>query len=277
LPPEVSATAQPMIAARWPGEADVDVCGIWDVLELQRRGRLESAIQGWGALRLPPSAGAWREIALAAAHLELANLPRAAAALTRAEQADPANAVVHYYLGVLRLEQAARAAEWYDAIEPQDVRLVTYPGSVGAPNSKGGYRLAAAAEFEEALVLAAHLDRSKPLVADKGPSRGAEPTVGDLLAALGASRFEANCHVILGDHYLHHGALEVAEQHMDEACTAGLHVAYGYRALAEEYETLGRHTDAARAFAKDMKCGGGFAVSLRRIAWNLREALVRDF
>ena len=94
------------------------------------------------------------------------------------------------------------------------------------------YELAATLDFERAIELACALQLDEAIVPDRFPTSSAlEPTVGDLLLALGADNFQAKAHNTLGYLFLKRGALEPAEQHMDDAVQGGLDVVYGYRDL----------------------------------------------
>ena len=78
---------------------------VWNALELQRKGEWEDALDVWHTVQLAPDAEQWRHIAIAQAHLALGEYDATAGALAAAEELEPNNAVMHYFLGVLRLEE----------------------------------------------------------------------------------------------------------------------------------------------------------------------------
>ena len=168
LPPAINDWSRPMPSVEPPtaavpsSSAPSIVAGdltlrLWRLLDLQRGGHVEEAIAEWQTIPLPRATEVWRHIALAQAYLAGGQIKEAAAALETADLFEPENAVLHYYCGVLRLEQARHAHEWYDAIETS-TRFVSYflPTDV-VPNTKSMYRLAAKQELELAIELAPRL------------------------------------------------------------------------------------------------------------------------
>lgn len=68
--------------------------------------------------------------------------------------------------------------------------------------------------------------------------------------ALNAENFEAKAHAALGRLFLKRGALELAEQHLDDAASRGLTVIDGYCDLGDEYHARGQFAAALRVHLK---------------------------
>lgn len=245
---------------------------VWQALELQHNQEYDAAIGAWHAIDLPCETTVWKQVALGQAYLATGEIKSAAEVLFDAQALQPDNPVVHYFLGLLRLEQAYVAEQWPDAVGPPATTVVAYKPTDVAPNTKSMYQLTAMMELEEAIRLAPDVWTDEPLVPADWPSRAAlAPTVGDLLLAASANNFEAKAHNMLSYLYLERGSLETAEGHMDSAAAGGLKVV-GYSDLGETYANAGQHTDAARAYVKAMKHSPS-KVEPARQAWdNLREA-----
>ncbi len=255
---------------------------IWQALAHQQDGELQKAIDIWEKAKLPPASEVWRHIAIGAAHLQMVEMDEAAKELFAARSADSENAVVHYYIGMLRLVQAEWADQPFDAGGPAPTRLIAYPDPAFHPNTEELYKMAAVAHLERAVELAPYVEPLQPLVPVQwGVPQPYElampvvpPTVGDLLTSIGADRFEAKAHNVLSYLYLERGLLEEAEQHMDDAARGGLSNVNVYSDLGAKYEQEGRHTDAARAYAKQMAHGRGLSLPAQRMIENLRKAVI---
>lgn len=233
---------------------------IWRILELHRTRKHDPAIEAWTELTLPGDGRSqiWKAIAMSQAWIATDRLEDAEGLLSRVLDADPENAVAHYFRGVLRMQQACLAEEWPDDVGTKPTRWVDFtPRSSGprhvVPNTRSMYQLAATTELEKAIEFASNVRVDEPIVAAGHQTTALEPTVGDLLLAIGAEKFEAKAHNTLSYLFLERGSLEVAEQHMDEAIQGGLMVVYGYRDLGDEYRARGQHQDAARAYLKATK------------------------
>lgn len=247
-------------------------------LAAQQRGDWQEAIDVWESIRLPIETEVWRHVALAAAHLDGRQTTETAEALEAASELQPENAVVHYFVALWRLNQADTARQWNDAAGPTDIVLIAHVPYEMLPNTRTMYRLAARDEFEKAIAMAAYVDRDQPLIAPEWTGTwSAAPTVGELLFAVGAERFEADSHHALGALLLEYGQAVQAEEHLDAASALGSDVVYGYRDLAREYEQQARPIDAARAYAKQLKQGGQPAVPVRRLVENLHQALTQGW
>jgi tetratricopeptide (TPR) repeat protein len=289
LPPTIDEWAVPMgieQADEPPAPVEDVPMKLWILLADQQAGRLDRVVDGWRYLPLPHEGEVWRNVALAQALIAMGDLQAAGDALDTAAAIQPENAVVHYYLGILHLEQADRASNWYDPGVPPATRLasavMTTKGTVSAgpaqvvPNSKDMYHLAAMAELEWAIELAPSVMLDEPLAPPEWPTAAAlQPTVGDLLLALGADRFDAKAHNMLGYLYVEYGAAEMAEHHLDAAADSGVVVVFGYDDLGSLYEAEGRHLDAFRAFAKSAAQGNGVVLPLGKMLENLREAFTQ--
>jgi tetratricopeptide (TPR) repeat protein len=254
-----------------PPVADLAI-RVWQALELQHNQKYDQAITAWQGVDLPSDTSVWKQVALGQAYLATGEMDSAAEVLFEAKDLQSDNPVVHYFLGLLRLEQAYVADEWYDAVGPSGQTFVAFNPTDVAPNSKSMYQLSATMEFEEAIKLAPDVWADQPLVPTDWPTRAAlAPTVGDLLLAVSADNFEAKAHNMLSYLYLERGLLETSEGHMDSAAMGGLKV-IGYTDLGEKYAEAGQRMDAARAHVKAMKHSPN-KVEPARKAWdNLRDA-----
>jgi tetratricopeptide (TPR) repeat protein len=126
------------------------------------------------------------------------------------------------------------------------------------PNTKSMYELAATIDLEWSIEFSRFVRMDEGLLSDCCAAEPyGEPTVADLLSALGAEDFEAKAHNTLGTLFLERGALELAEQHLDRAAQGRLEVAAGYRELVDKYQACGRHLDALRAGLKATAYSGG--------------------
>ena len=247
---------------------------LWRLLDLQRGGDVENAVAEWQTIPLPRASKVWRHVALAQAHLASGQIKEAAAALETADLFEPNNAAVHYYCGLLRLEQARHAREWYyDAIETS-TRFVAFTPADVVPNTKSMYRLAAKQEMELVIELAPQFAIDQLLVPADWPDCAAwEPTVGDLLDALGADRLEARAHNVLSYICLDQGQLGQAEEHLDAAAAGGMCIVYGYRDLETNFAATGRYGDAARAALKGLQHGAPFTTFVKHVLMHTGNAL----
>ncbi len=247
-----------------------------EVLQLHAAGQAEEALEVWRGVQMPPATEQWKLVAMGVAAMQLDELDAAAGHLLAAEDLDPQNPVTHYYLALLRLCEARKAKDWYDAMGPAVVRFAAYRPQVVAPNTRGMYELVAMQEFEAAIENAAHLDRAMMLAVPdhRVPTTVTAVTVGDLMLALGCEKFEAQAHNMLGAMYLDRGATDAAEEHMDAAHDAGLQVVFGYRDLGAAFEAEGRHGDAARAYLKGMENDPGMVLPMQKILENFGKALL---
>jgi tetratricopeptide (TPR) repeat protein len=289
LPPDMEQLAQRLeVPAELPDEAvPADELAqwnqqLWNVLELHRQGQVEEAIGAWSEMPLPCESEVWRYVALAAAYLQSGQLDDAADMLNAAEMLEPENAVVHYFVGVLRLQQANEASEWQESLG-RPTHLVGWTPRILAPNTRSMYQLAAITELERALELAPYLQKERILIAPEWESMESQSIprlpaiVDDLLVAIGADNLEGKAHNMLGYLSMERGWLEQAEQHMDAASETGLSIVYGYRDLADRYELAGQHLDAFRANLKEVAHGGEVLQPARKAYDNLRKALLDLF
>ncbi|MEK6238952.1 MAG: hypothetical protein N2C14_29915 [Planctomycetales bacterium] len=250
---------------------------LWQVLADHQQGRPEQAAEKWAAIRLPDDVRHWKQIGLAAARLESDQLPSAHAALCDAKTADKDAAVVNYYLGLLRLQQAAKAEQWPDAVGKPKMILASHQPLTVAPNTKGMYRLAAAQEFEQAIETAAEVNLDRWLAPAPVTSEGVfPPTARDLVIALGADQFEAYSHHFLATFNLEDGDLDRAELHLNRVIELGADASFGFRELGRQYEDVGRNWDAACAYAKVVGQDQEDADSAWKTIRNLRKALLNN-
>ena len=265
---------QHRVAPWMPIELPVDRgLALWNALAAQGRGQFEQAMSDWARTELPDDMRAWKHIAIAAMNLERGRNDEAAEELAMAQLHEPDNAVVHYYLGILHIQQADQAIEWPDFIRTSNVRLVAHNPSV-VPNTKGMYELAATSDLERALDAAGCLDRDAALIPEEWTTEPAlRPTVADLLLAMGATEFEANAHHMLGYLFIERGALEVAEEHLDRTNELGVRVPFIFNELGELYEAEGRHADAGRAYLKGVRNGPDRVGALMRFFQNAGDSV----
>ncbi len=274
LPTDAIEAAQPMLTEGAP-LVDPNV-QLWTILGQHQAGLAEEALAGWQKIALPCETEVWRQVAMGMANLQLGNLEAAAEHLDQAEQMEPQNPLVHYYIAILRMDQARHAKEWYDAVGPMTVRLAAYRPRDVVPNTKGMYELNAMQEFEAAIAYAKNLNPTLVLAMPDYRTPATEPvvTVNDLLPALGADKFEAQAHNMLGAMCLERGALEQAEAHMDAAHAGQLTVIFGYRDLGAAYEHNGRHADATRAYLKGIGNDPGLMYPLQKALENIGKAVL---
>jgi tetratricopeptide (TPR) repeat protein len=245
---------------------------VWALLDLQQRGEAEQALAGWRVTRLPPDTDHWRFIALAQAHLTLAQLDDAQRALDAARHLEPGHAVIHYFQGLVCLAQSEVAAEWNDGLSPLRLRLARHAPARVVPNTRDMYRYAALRELELGLQRVGAIRLDELLVAP-GPSRVPLPTAAHLLLAIRADQLQPIAHELLGQLHLEHGWCDSAERHLDQAAANGVPVA-GYRHLGDAYEARGRHLDAARAYGKAIREGEGRALPTQRLLQSLHQELI---
>jgi tetratricopeptide (TPR) repeat protein len=144
-------------------------------------------------------------------------------------------------------------------IGPPAVMFVAMPAIV--PNTRGMYELAAMQELRKAIELAPELDLQTPLAPDVWAAEDVKylplvtPTVGDLLAALGADRYPARAHNVLGMMYTERGLFEEAEEHLDAAAAQRMNGPTAYRELGAALEAEERYDDAVRVYLKAFRNG----------------------
>jgi tetratricopeptide (TPR) repeat protein len=285
LPPDMEQLAQ-RLEAKVEGQDEAPLADelaqwnqqLWDVLELHRQGQVEEVIGAWSETPLPCESEVWRYVSLAAAYLQSGELDSAVDMLSAAEMMEPENAVVHYFTGILRLQQATEAREWW---EPPHLpaTLVSWTPLRIAPNTPSMYQLAAIAELEKTLELAPYLQRDQMLIAPEWGDMESQAIprlpaiVDDVLRAIGADNFEGKAHNMLGELSLQRDWLAKAEFHMDAAAQSGLSIVYGYEDLADRYEAEGQYLDAFRACLKQAAHGGEVVEPARRAYENLRKSL----
>ncbi len=276
LPSDVDRIAQPItrsasLTATWRG-----------TIAAYRKGRLQDALAGWRRLEIAGEYEVWRDLSLGAAHLYLGELDAAAAHLRVARQTDHENPVVHYFIGLLRREQATTVADNRNAADGSAVRLANHaphgnwlmlPGE-----TRNRLLREAINEFELAIRFAPEFDPSQRLVAKAvdqpaavlGVSGITAPNVGDLLETLGADNFTGKSHGLLAHLYLDRGHPDAAEHHVDQAEQQGIPVPHGYRKVGRMYEAQGRAVDAARAYQKAVARGDELAKPGSTVAEDMR-------
>jgi hypothetical protein len=224
---------------------------LWTILEHHQAGRALEAIAGWETIRLPAEAAHWREVAMGAGYLQTGDLKQAMVHLENAEQLAPEHPVVAYYVGLLRLEQAAAATRVPDGINAGRDRMVAYTPQ----EDKAIYEMLALRELQRATAGAAGVRLDERLMATDMAMEEVivVPRVGDLLAALGATNFAGKAHHVLFGLHLDRGELIEAELNLDMAAVTGMATLYGYRDLAEAYLAAGRDADGFRAVKKDVR------------------------
>ncbi len=264
LPADVEMLAKPMdtppVKAYFPEEEfayDLPPAAlaarVWTILETQRAGLAREALMAWREIRLPGDAEAWREVAMAAAAMNCGRLDRAAMHLDNAREYENAQAVVAYYTGLLRLEQAAAAARVPDDATEGMLRMVAHDPMQGTLG-RTVLRVLARRQLEMAIFRAGEIRLDERLVTGQ-PGMEEEfvvPRVGDLLVALDANNFIGKAHHTLFALELDRGQLRQAEEHLDQAVATGIAPLFGYGDLAEVYLAQEQPADALRATQKDM-------------------------
>lgn len=248
-----------------------------DALDSIRDGAVpDAALEIWAQVPLAGDAEVWRHLTVGVLQIRAGQIDRALEALRIAEQYEPDNALVPYYLGIVRLMQASYAEEWYEVTPKAAVQLASIKLSAPVvPNTKSMLEQSAREAFTAAIDRAGHLTWTQSLggqplhlaFSDIDP-----PTVYDLLEALDAEDFEGKAHLVLGRLQMEIGALSNAERHFDTAVEQGITVVYDYGELAQAYERDGLHFDAVRNNLKSISQGDGFAIPISALIRNLQDA-----
>jgi hypothetical protein len=223
---------------------------LWMIFDSHKAGRSGEALAEWNEIRLPPYAAHWRDLAMGAAYLQAGALSRAEMSFEAARQRQPENAVVAYFMGLLRLEQAAAVMRVPDNLNKSHDRLVSYTPA----EDKALYEASAIMELQWAIARAHEIRLDEPLIETDMQLEETVfvPRTVNLLAAIGGENFAGRAHHTLFGVHLRRGELEVAEQHLDQTAQSGTDVLYGYRDLAEAYLIQERHAEAVRALGKDL-------------------------
>lgn len=257
LPAEITGQATPIqplpqlnhrfeLEPRMPAVTPEMHYQLWLTLQLHREDRPAEALLAWEKVVLPPHTAVYKPTAMAVAEMRQKNLKAAEALLRDARNLDPDNALVAYYTGVLRMEQAAACEQVDPDIGAQFVAAMPWE----APEQRAMYELAAIMEFRDAIERAATVHMDDELMPDP-QATNLGPLVGDLVRALKADNFVGKAHHALGDLLLRRGMLREAEEHMDAAAEMGLTVMFGYEDLGLLYELQGRPADTLRAYRKN--------------------------
>jgi tetratricopeptide (TPR) repeat protein len=282
LPPPPTDSTLPI---ETPSEDHFAVTAIvWEALHEQRASNLPEALALWREVQLPASTDVWRKVAMALAELQLNDLEQAAVTLGEARAEAPHNPVVHYVTGILRLAQAERADEWYDASGLDFTRLTSGPGDV-APGTKSLYELAAMMALELSVTHAKEVCSDEPLVPEQWAQTPdfevtmplATPLVQDVLEACGIEQYEGRAQLVLAELHRQRGSLTHAEEHLDQAAKLGIPTGAAYRTLGDAYEEEGLSAEAARAYLKAMSHGREVAAPALKALENLRDALLFTF
>lgn len=267
LPPDMDRIAKPMPDSTRPFFPEVGPPlrtndpnqVLWRIIELHRMGQADEALAQWQQVDEMCGSEVWRHVAVAAACLQAGDLERAEAALDAALEMEPQNAPAHYFAGLLRLGQAKGAKNWHEMIGPPAVMWIALPAV--APNTRDMYELMAMQEFQKAIEFAPELDLAAPLLPDVWAAEDVKylpmvtPTVGDLLASLGADRYPARAHNVLGTMFTDRGLFDEAEDHLDAAAADQRVGPTAYRELAAALEGEARYDAAMRVYLKAFRNG----------------------
>jgi tetratricopeptide (TPR) repeat protein len=224
---------------------------LWMIFDSHRAGCAAEALAGWNEVRLPDYMAHWREMAIGAAYMQAGDLPRAEMSFEGARQMQPDHAILAYFTGLLRLEQATAAMRVPDNLNKNRDSLVSYtPGE-----DKAMYEAAAIAELQFAIARAHEIRLDEPLIETDMQIEESVfvPRTGNLLVALGADNFVGKAHHTLFGVMLKRGELDAADYHLGQAARRGIAVLYGYRDLAEAYVIQERNSDALRALRRDLE------------------------
>jgi len=272
LPHDVSAEPMP-IPYRSSDYLDMKIqddrfgltADIWRALEFQQRGEIDAAIEIWQAVRLPAGTDHWRLLMLGIAYLQADRMEDATHALDRSKEMMPDNPVVYYAIGLVELQKANSADEWYDATSLDSFRMVSQHGTNRAPLTRSLYRLRATMAFERAIELARYVDMDQTLLPEAWvlpdehvPSMALMvPRVRDALEAFEGDRFESRAHLALGLLYMDRGSFTETETHLDKAAELGEATGKAFRELALRLEQDEMANDAMRVYLKAFAHGGG--------------------
>ena len=286
LPPGADETAAPMNNAR----VETFAADVWQAIELQNAGNWQDAAAIWRQASASCESEVWRHLSIAVAQLYMGDFELADEQFAAAMELDRKNSAVHYFLGLLRMEQAILAHDHADAILLTGTRLVDYvpdhtPSSFDHGKAKSRLELEAINELETALTYISGLDLGAPLadvtwvipVPYPVSQPLAPPTVGELLGSLGADNLAGKAHGLLANLYLDHNRPDQAEYHIDEAVSLGIAVPDAYRMAGELYEERGQSADAFRVFMKAMKQGDGIVTPGSKALRSLGNALEELF
>jgi hypothetical protein len=258
LPPEIQQFAKPMSPSSPATQLDEPENGLadtseqlWKILKDHQIGRFAEARQGWDQIRLPQETRVWRDIALGALYLRAGELKQADFYLNAARQTQAKHAVLCYYTGLLRLEQANAAIRRLD--DPTDARF--FLASTVVPNRSVrqlAYELMAMAEFRNAIARASDIHLDEPLLkaSDNTLDLMLVPSVGDLLIALGSDNFVSTSHDLLFALEIKRGMLAEAEKHLDQAVARGVCPLPWYEDLVRAYVFENQDQDAFRIMRK---------------------------
>jgi len=217
---------------------------LWMTLDSHRAGCIAEALAGWDQIQLPAETAHWREIARGTAYLYAGDLECASVHLEAARQMVPDHALVAYFTGVLRLEQAAATARVPKDMHRRNKLLVAYTPQ----EDKALYEVLAINELRQAIALSGEIRLDQRLLMNDLQDEEilVMPCVGDLLTALGANNYVGKAHHLLFGLYLGRVELVEAEFHLDRAAATGIAVLHGYQDLATSYLDQNRDADAAR-------------------------------
>ncbi len=259
LPDEVEQQAKPMGQLQ-----EATAVEAWLAMQHHEYDDPDLALGIWETVRLPGEMDAWRQVAMAAAHLRLGHLDATETHLERALELTPENATAHYFHGVLALTRADQLKKW--ALGYRDSPVPYLEKSVGTVTLVwvNWYEKNAIRSFEEAAAAANLTPYQVPMTSiDMGDDPAGPmmpvvpPAVGDMLTALEVEPLKGKSHHVLGDLYLQHGHLSMGEGHLDLAVSEGVPVVFAYEELGRAYEEEGQYGDAARAYLKATTQGQG--------------------
>ena len=186
---------------------------------------------------------------MGAAYLQAGDLQGASVQFEAVRRMAPDNAVAPYYLGVLHLEQAAAEMR---APEGRTARTMV---ALQPALHRASLKNRAIEEFHRAIAGAPQVWTDERLIFTTMETEAVVPvpTVGDLLAALGADNFAGKAHLMLFGIYLDRAELVAAETHLDDAVATGIKPLYGYQEIAEMLLVFDQPLDARRVLEKDLR------------------------
>lgn len=237
------------------------------IMDLHQANRHDEAAALWARVNLPHPTMAWKEVALGVAALHGSHWQNAAAHLNEAARLDTQNPLPHYYVARLRLRWAASLDDRFDNAGPQvDNMVAAHPDNQGPAVDPVELRDEAIRDMLQALDLAPVRGGDESLLTARWVLPAAHslempltvPTVGELMAALGAEHWQADAHWRLGNLLLAKNSLAEAEHHWDEAADLGMSLRLEYRELARRYRAAGQGLDAVRAKLKSVRFGGPY-------------------
>ena len=182
--------------------------------------------------------------------------------LEAAERLAADNALVHYVWGVYYVTMSEN--QRYSQPIPSEIEVPVRPPVHTCQLCEPIMRLRAEYHFQRAIELSALLCEDELLTSREGnvvcahcvelhnSTTSGQPTVGELLTALGCEDYLAKSHLGLGQLAIDRDSLAEAEQHLIQAADRGLAVCDQWMQLGKCHDASERYDDAARVYLRAM-------------------------